>query len=365
MPQRHRHPEQNPAYTPAASSRTLTVNWERWWECQAPPYFLRGLAWLYAGGWRLYERLYRVGLRHRVRLPLPVVGVGSLWVGGAGKTPVAMAIARLLHQSGLHVAVLCSGYGGRRFNAISLLEPGTLPDPLEVGDEAVEVLQTLKAIPVAVGRRRVAVARAALEHWQPDVLVLDDGFQHLPLARTVDIVALPAEKPLGNGYCLPAGPLREPPAGVRRADAILLTRSHTTPSPSAIPPSFPQLPTFEAVIEPEGLEELVSGRILPIDGLKGHEVVALTGIARATRFLQMLEQPGMQVREARLFPDHYSFERERWDWTRGKTLVMTAKDAVKLRTRLPADCHAFALRIKAHLEPAFCNWLRERLPCAV
>jgi tetraacyldisaccharide 4'-kinase len=341
------------------------VRWEQRWECQSPPPLLRGLAWLYASGWRLYESLYRLKLKRRAQLPVLVVGVGSLRVGGAGKTPVAIAIARLLHQSGLRVAVLCSGYGGRRFNAISLLEPGTLPDPLEVGDEAVEVLQTLRAIPVAVGRRRVAVARAALEHWQSDVLVLDDGFQHLPLARTVDLVVLPAESPLGNGYCLPAGPLREPPAGIRRADAILLTRSHPASPLLALPHALSSLPTFEVVIEPEGLQDLVSGRILPTDALKGHEVIALAGIARANRFLQMLEQLGMQVSEARLFPDHYSFEREQWDWTRGRTLVMTAKDAVKLRPRLPADCHAFALRITARLESTFCNWLHQRLPCAV
>jgi tetraacyldisaccharide 4'-kinase len=341
------------------------VHWEQHWECPSPPTLLRGLAWLYASGWRLYESLYRLDLKHRARLPVPVVGVGSLRVGGAGKTPVAIAIARLLHQSGLRVVVLCSGYGGRRFNAISLLEPGKLPDPLEVGDEAVEVLQTLKQIPVAVGRRRVAVARAALEQWPPDALVLDDGFQHLPLARTVDLVVLPAESPLGNGYCLPAGPLREPPAGIRRADALLLTRSHTAPSPPALPPPLTSAPTFEAVIEPEGLEELASGRILPTDALKGREVIALTGIARANRFLQMLEQLGMRVSEARLFPDHYPFEREQWDWTRSQTLVLTAKDAVKLRPRLPADCHAFVLRITARLEPTFCNWLLERLHAAV
>jgi tetraacyldisaccharide 4'-kinase len=341
------------------------VELERRWERQSPPYLLRGLAWLYAESWRLYESLYRLGLKRRVRLPVPVVGVGSLRVGGAGKTPVAMAIARFLHQSGLKVAVLCSGYGGRRFNTVSLLEPGMQPDPLEVGDEAVEVLQTLRGIPVAVGRRRVAVARAALHRWQPDVLVLDDGFQHLPLARAVDLVVLPAESPFGNGYCLPVGPLREPPAGIRRANAILLTRSFRAPSPPALPPDLSHSLTFEAVIEPEGFEELVSGRLLPIDALKGHEVVALSGIARANRFVQMLEQLGIQVSEARLFPDHYPFERELWDWTRSRTLVMTAKDAVKLRTRLPADCHAFVLRITAHLEPAFCKWLRERLSCAV
>lgn len=346
------------------------VDWEPLWERQPPPLILRGPAWLYARGWRVYESLYRWGFRRRARLPVPIVGVGSLLVGGAGKTPVAIAVAQLLRESGQRVAVLCSGYGGRRWRKITLLAPGETPDPLDVGDEPVEILGVLKDVPVAVGRRRVAVAHAALECWQPDVLVLDDGFQHLPLARTVDLVTLPIERPFGNGYCLPAGPLREPPAGLRRADAILVVR--TTPpmqnengSPF-VRGNLPEgVPSFEAIIEPEGLEELATGRVLPPDALHGHEVVAVAGIARAHRFVQTAEQLGMQVTDTRLFPDHYSFAHEEWSWARGKTLLITAKDAPKLRLRLPADCQAYILRIRARLEPAFCRWLLERLSNAV
>ncbi|GBC93642.1 Tetraacyldisaccharide 4'-kinase [bacterium HR15] len=339
------------------------------WDRQPPP-LLRGLAWLYANGWRIYEHLYHWGIKRRVRLPVPIVGVGSLLVGGAGKTPVAIAIARQLHESGRHVAVLCSGYSGRRFNTITLLEPGETPDPIEVGDEPVEILNALREVPIAVGRRRVAVAQAALARWQPEVLVLDDGFQHLPLARTVDLVVLPAVRPFGNGYCLPAGPLREPPAGLQRADAILQTRytyrqEVEPPSLACVAARANHLPLFEAMIEPEGLEDLATGQLLPPDALYGHEVVAIAGIARAYRFLQTAEQLGIRVVETRLFPDHYPFEREDWGWARARTLLTTAKDATKLRARLPAECRAYALRIHARLEPAFCNWLLERLHFAV
>ncbi len=389
------------------------MNWERLWERQ-PPLILRGLAWLYATGWRVYESLYRWGLKRRVQMPVPVVGVGSLLVGGAGKTPVAIAIARYLHEVGLRVVVLCSGYGGRRWREITLLEPNAQPDPREVGDEPVEILRALGQVPVAVGRRRVATARAALERWRPDVLVLDDGFQHLPLARTVDLLVLPAEHPFGNGYCLPAGPLREPRSGLNRADALLITRiapsqeialthpdilSPHPPNPllpqgegeanlpippllrgvsgeigeSHRPPSPPGRGTggegypgvrgnlFEVTIMPEGLESLATGKVLPPDALSGQEVMAVSGIARAHRFVQTIAQLGMQVVDTHLFPDHYSFEREDWDWARGKTLVTTTKDAPKLRSRLPADCHAYALRIRARLEPAFSDWLLKRL----
>ncbi|MEN3001481.1 MAG: tetraacyldisaccharide 4'-kinase [Armatimonadota bacterium] len=366
------------------------MDWERLWK-HPPPLSLRGLAWLYATGWRVYESLYRWGFKRRVRLPVPVVGVGSLLVGGAGKTPVAIAIARWLRDSGRRVAVLCSGYGGRRWREITLLAPDMQPDPLEVGDEPVEILHALRDVPVAVGRRRVAVARAAIARWQPDVLVLDDGFQHLPLARTVDLVVLPAERPFGNGYCLPAGPLREPPSGLKRADAILVVQTTLSSLPQHergvggeiekcqdrqqiyLSP-LPQrgrgvggegLPSFEALIEPEGLQELATGRWLPPDALRGCEVVAVAGIARAHRFVQTAQQLGMQVVDTRLFPDHYAFAREEWSWARGRTLLTTAKDAPKLRSRLPTDCQAYALHIHARLEPAFCSWLLERLTHAV
>lgn len=345
------------------------MNWEQVWERPSPPVILRGLAWLYTVGWRAYESLYRLGFKRRVQLPVPVVGVGSLLVGGAGKTPVAIAIARLLRESGRRVAVLCSGYGGRRWQEITLLTPDMQPDPLDVGDEPVEILHALQDVPVAVGRRRLAVARAAIEHWQPDVLVLDDGFQHLPLARTVDLVVLPGERPFGNGYCLPAGSLREPPSGLMRANAIVIVRTPLPHEQNGSPLLRGNLragvPSFSAVIEPEGLEELTTGQCLPPNALHGREVIAVAGIARSHRFVQTVQQLGMRIVETRLFPDHYSFEREAWDWARGKIVLTTAKDAPKLRSRLPTDCQAYALRVHAQLEPAFRDWLLERLSHAV
>ncbi len=342
------------------------MDWERVWERQRPPLSLRALARFYVAGWRLYASLYDRGWKRQVRLPVPVIGVGSLLVGGAGKTPVAIALARLLRDWRRRVVVLCSGYGGRRFPHITLLEPGTGADPLLVGDEPVEVLNALRDVPVAVGRRRVAVAQAAIERWQPDVLVLDDGFQHLPLARTLDLLVLPADRPFGNGYCLPAGPLREPPDGIARASAILFTISEPlSPSGGEGTGEGAYPPAFKVLVEPEGLERLATGDLLPPDALKGREVMVAAGIARAERFVRTVQQLGMQVSETRLFPDHYAFERERWDWARGKTLVITAKDSVKLRSRLPADCEAYALRIRACLPPDFCNWLLQRLSSAV
>jgi tetraacyldisaccharide-1-P 4'-kinase len=162
-------------------------------------------------------------------MPVPVIGVGSLWAGGVGKTPVTIAVARLLQESGVRVAVLTHGYGGSRHRTGALVDPLQHPDPAEVGDEAAELRLALPDVPIAVGKRRVRMAHAAMARWSPDALVLDDGFQHLPLARALDLVLLPAESPLGNGFCLPAGPLREPPEGVRRAGGVVWVGWETLP----------------------------------------------------------------------------------------------------------------------------------------
>jgi tetraacyldisaccharide-1-P 4'-kinase len=183
--------------------------------------WLRGLAGLYALGWRAYAGVYALGLKRRARMPVPVIGVGSLWAGGVGKTPVTIAVARLLQESGVRVAVLTHGYGGSRYHTGALVDPLQHPDPAEVGDEAAELRLALPDVPIAVGKQRVQMAHAAIARWSPDALVLDDGFQHLPLARALDLVLLPAESPLGNGFCLPAGPLREPQEGVRRAGGVV------------------------------------------------------------------------------------------------------------------------------------------------
>jgi tetraacyldisaccharide 4'-kinase len=209
-------------------ARTQRLAVSEWLEGQwrsSPPVWLRGLARLYTLGWRAYAGIYALGLKRRARMPVPVIGVGSLWAGGVGKTPVTIAVARLLQESGVRVAVLTHGYGGSRYRTGALIDPLQHPDPTEVGDEAAELRLALPNVPIAVGKQRVQMAHAAIARWSPDALVLDDGFQHLPLARALDLVLLPAESPLGNGFCLPAGPLREPPEGVRRARGVVWVRS--------------------------------------------------------------------------------------------------------------------------------------------
>jgi tetraacyldisaccharide 4'-kinase len=347
--------------------------------------WLRGLAGLYALGWRAYAGVYALGLKRRAQIPIPVIGVGSLWAGGVGKTPVTIAVARLLQESGVRVAVLTHGYGGSRYRTGALVDPLQHPDPTEVGDEAAELRLALPNVPIAVGKQRVRMAHAAIARWSPDALVLDDGFQHLPLARTLDLVLLPAESPLGNGFCLPAGPLREPQEGVRRAGGVVWVYFGSPhPQPLSHPVGegcrgarrcalpFPLarlagegdtggegfgIPTYTATIAPTALMRLATGERLSLDALRGQPLTIVCGIARPQRFLQMADLLGYTLAEAHAFPDHHAYTPDELYKFSGKTLLTTLKDAVKLRGQLPDDCDAYALLIEARLDDA----LRDRI----
>jgi len=311
------------------------------------------MAQLYAGGWHLYESLYRLRIRRRVAISVPVIGVGSLWVGGVGKTPVTLALARHWHQQGKRVVVLGHGYGGRRYRQVTLIEPGVPAAPLEVGDEACEARMALPNVPIAVGKSRVAVARQAIEYWKPDLIVLDDGFQHLPLARTVDLVILPTEKPFGNGYCLPAGPLREPPSGLRRAHA-LLWMGEDEPKATVSLPAFRVRTRFSKPLPLWGTEPSVP--LLPQE-----RVQVLTAIARPERFVAMLQREGWSIESVAVYPDHHDFREVDLSHYAGKIVVMTAKDGVKLRERLPRTCRAYVIPIIAEPEDALWRWLESAL----
>jgi len=359
----------------ARTERLAVSEWlEGLWQAP-PPVWLRGLAGLYALGWRAYAGVYALGLKRRAQMPIPVIGVGSLWAGGVGKTPVTIAVARLLQEAGVRVAVLTHGYGGSRYRTGAWIDPAQHPDPAEVGDEAAELRLALPDAPLAVGKPRVRMAHAAIARWSPNALVLDDGFQHLPLARTLDLVLLPADSPLGNGYCLPAGPLREPPEGVRRAGGVVLVQWEQCQLPPPQPSSSTRrelgflprvrgrlgggqtLPIYTATIAPTALMHLATGERLPLEALRGQPLTVVCGIARPQRFLQTADALGYTVAETRLFPDHHTYTPDELCRFSGKTMLTTLKDAVKLRGRLPNDCNAYALLIEARLD----DLLREHL----
>jgi tetraacyldisaccharide 4'-kinase len=266
-------------------------------------------------------RLFASGVRARTRLPVPVVVVGNVLVGGAGKTPTVLAVVALLARRGRRPGIVSRGYG-REGADVVLVEPGADVD--RVGDEPL-LLRRRTGVPVAVGADRVAAARVLLSaHPDVDVLVSDDGLQHLALARDVEVLVFD-ERGAGNGRLLPAGPLREPMPTALLPHQLVVYNAATQTT---------ELPGFVARRELAGLAPLEAwwqgdgGGRDALARLRGRAIVAVAGIARPDRFFAMLRDHGLQIVELPLL-DHADFSVLPWP-AGSSDVVVTEKDAVKL-----------------------------------
>lgn len=286
-------------------------------------------------------KLYEKGLLKTKSLPAPVVSVGNLVVGGTGKTPAVIMLARQFSDSGLKPAVLLRGYRGGSKAPVNVVSDGAkmLMGPEDAGDEACLLAASLPGAPVLTGRDRWAVGWRALEQFDVDILLLDDGFQHIALDRDVNLLLLDAEKPWGNGFLLPAGALREPPEQASRASAVILTRadSNVDETIKELAQRFPGRPIFTARHKPVRLRSLDGEETKPIDYLKGRTVGAFCGLARPLSFLNTLAGLEAEVKYFIKWPDHYQPLEKDLRLIEAKALenkasdiVTTAKDAVKL-----------------------------------
>ncbi|WP_119156569.1 tetraacyldisaccharide 4'-kinase [Caldimonas tepidiphila] len=292
--------------------------------------------------------LYRAGLLKRHRLPVPVVVVGNVIAGGAGKTPTAMALVRHLRRTGWHPGIVSRGHGGR---AEGTRPVGAASDPADCGDEP--VLMALRTgVPVQVGRDRVAAARALLAaHPEIDVLVCDDGLQHLRLARDLEVLVFD-ERGAGNGWPLPAGPLRE--SAGRRADLLL----YNAPAPSTPRPGFL---ACRAVGPAVPLANWRAGRTdgMPLADLRGRRLMAAAGIAHPRRFFSMLAAQGLEFEPCPL-PDHHRYAALPWAGRDFEAVLVTEKDAVKLRPG-PGNEPVRVVTLDFEPEPGFFAALDSRL----
>jgi tetraacyldisaccharide 4'-kinase len=312
---------------------------------------LSGLYWL---GWHGYLALYRLGLKKSKRPHPSVVVIGNLSVGGSGKSPATLEIARILREMGREVVVGCSGYGSPRAEAATVAPSGEL-DPAEWGDEPAMFRWLTPDLPLVVGRRRVLAAEL-VQIWRPrSVLLMDDGFQHLPLHKHLSLVI--EQDAVPNGYCLPAGPYREPRGNVQRADAVL------SPTPSGSNRSSRNGPVgFRLVRE---AQRLVTPDLEPVAVDRATAVCAL---GQPERFLDELRET-LELVDPLVLPDHDPL-------TGGNLLsrlppdlpiVVTAKDWVKLRQRPDAHTRRFVIALqKVRIEPEaeFRNWLISKLDAA-
>ncbi|MDZ4163529.1 MAG: tetraacyldisaccharide 4'-kinase [Smithellaceae bacterium] len=320
--------------------------------------------------------LFDRGLLKVAKLSCPVISVGNITVGGTGKTPMVINLARHFQQNGFSPAVLTRGYGGRGLSGVTLVSDGkeTLNDYQAVGEEAVLLARSLPGVPVLVGPKRARTGLVAREIFRADLVILDDAFQHRGIFRDLNLVLLNSSRPLGNGQLLPAGPLREPASALKRADIVVYTgvadkAEEPVDSPVALFPAG--TPVFRACYQPKDLFHPPSGRFLPPGILRGKTVCLLAGIGRPEGFQETVASLGAKVAAYRIFPDHHIYrpgdlddllplcEENKVDF-----LITTEKDAVKLvdyRESIP-DWHI--LRIELAIIPdqaAFYSFLASRL----
>jgi tetraacyldisaccharide 4'-kinase len=313
---------------------------------------LRPLSSLFGLGVGLRGLGYRIGVLRAQRAAIPVVSVGNLAVGGTGKTPLTLWLARALAAQGLRTAIVSRGYGGAA-HGVTVVSRGEGPaaGPEQVGDEAVMLAKSF-AGPVITAARRIDGAAAAAQLGCA-VVVLDDGFQHRAIDRAFDLVLVDGRR----GPLLPAGPLREPLAALRRADAVVLVERDD--ADAAAPPLTIARPVFRMRLQAVALVESV-GRLWrerPIAQLAGRRVVAVTGVARPEGFYALLRRWEAVVTEVFEYPDHHPYTAE--DWQRiarvghhADLIVTTEKDLVKLEAYPFATGKLVALRIAPQVERA-------------
>lgn len=322
---------------------------EQGWYAARPRAILRPLSWLYGLAMDVRGWCYRRGLFASARPAVPTVVIGNLAVGGTGKTPLALWLAGQLQAQGRRPGIMLRGYGGRQ-RAARLVT--AQDDPLQAGDEALLLAQR-GAWPVACGARRLEAAQLLVDAGC-DVLIADDGLQHLALRRDLSIVVVDGTRGFGNGALLPAGPLREPAGRLADADCVVL---HGEDRWRAVPPALQPL---RMRLVARSLRQVATGREEPLQCLRGAAVHAVAGIGHPGRFFELLRGLGADPIE-HPWPDHHVFRGSELDFGDGRWIVMTEKDAVKCRRLAAGREDLLFLQVEAELPQADAARLLDRV----
>jgi tetraacyldisaccharide 4'-kinase len=316
-----------------------------WYETSKPPLFLTILSLVYQTLIELRRSAYQLGLFKSTSIPVPVIIVGNLSVGGTGKTPLTLWLVDFLHQQDYQPGVICSGYGGN-FASTGNVELLTCDaDPFVYGDEAV-LIAARSVCPVVVGKSRVAAAQHLLSNSDCDIIISDDGLQHLGLKRDIEIIVIDGMRLFGNRRCLPAGPLREPVSHINSVDLLVSNGN-----------SYPNASTMTLV--GSTITNLLKRDLqLPLSSLQNKPVHVITGIGNPQRFFSALTQAGLRF-DTRVFPDHHHFTIDDLHFNDDYPLLMTEKDAVKCYHL--ATENYWVLPVEAHLDSRFSESLRQLL----
>jgi tetraacyldisaccharide 4'-kinase len=343
-----------------------TVVWPRQGTAgQAGWLALLPASWLFGAGVALRNAAYRLGILKVERAPIAVVSVGNLSVGGTGKTPLALWLARQLAADGTKVALLLRGYGGEVGEATVVSRGGGPQAQVkDAGDEAIMLAKCFSGAVITANRRIEGVRQA--ERLGCSVVVLDDGFQHRALARDFDLVLIDEEE----GSLLPAGPMREGYGALDRADAVaqVIKRGDG----EALPVRVTAKPVFNVRFSPSALVESDGGvwHEKPLSGLSGSRIIVVSGIAKPASFYEALRQWEVEVVEVFEYPDHHVYTAQDWQTINRRAhdveyIVTTEKDLVKLEEFPFARGKVVALRVSAAVDRGeeLVRVVRERALC--
>jgi tetraacyldisaccharide 4'-kinase len=286
-----------------------------WYERAAPPWWMLPLSVIYGAAVSARRSLYANRWRKSIRVSCPVIVVGNLSVGGTGKTPLVCWLVARLADIGMKPGVLTRGYGGSS-RSVRLVESSDDPDV--VGDEPL-LLKRRTGVRVAAGRDRPAAAQL-LVNAGCNVIVSDDGLQHYALARDCEVVVIDGDRRFGNGWLLPAGPLRETRARLGSADAVVVNGGRALLEGA-----------FSMRLEARNAVALIDGGAIPLKALAGTHVHAIAGIGHPERFFNMLRAHGIEV-AGRPLADHARLQPKDIDFADDWPVLMTEKDAVKCAT---------------------------------
>ncbi|MGE0085416.1 MAG: tetraacyldisaccharide 4'-kinase [Desulfococcaceae bacterium] len=344
----------------------------------------------YTAGLAIRAFLYRKNILTSCRLPCFVISVGNITAGGTGKTPMTIYLAKLLRSMGYCTVILSRGYRGKYMKKGGIVSDGNsvLTEPDDSGDEPYMMALALGNVPVLVGRNRCKSAGLAMQMFHPDIILLDDGFQHMKLKRNLDLVLLDCQKPLGNGHVLPRGMLREPVSALKRGHCFILTRCESdSPGRNTVLSDIcGRMPVFRTCHIPyiHHITDEHGQKLSPPDGqekweisvLKNRRVFAFSGIARNDLFVRTVENLGCTVAGSMAFPDHHPYSAADMQEIRrlageknAELMVTTEKDSVRIpRVPLSADMEFSAGMAVIGIEisfgdeaNAFAAFIRERV----
>lgn len=306
-----------------------------WYQDQPPPLWLKIVSLAFKQVAYFRRLLYQKGLLKQVKLPVPVIIVGNLTVGGTGKSPLVVYLAHTLSQAGYRPGIISRGYGGQSARVPQRAYPGSCPE--QVGDEAV-MLAAAVGCPVAVCSKRSKAAELLLAETDCNLLIADDGLQHYALQRDLELVVIDGERRFGNGYCLPAGPLREDVSRLQTVDMLIVNGAPIN------------APEFAMQVQAAYAVNLQTNEKKPLQAFRSEPVYAVAGIGNPQRFFKLLAQFGIQC-ISKAFPDHYHYQAGDLQFDEGLPIMMTEKDAVKCQ-RFVTEKH-WCVPIAVELSPGF------------